>query len=121
MLSLGICASVSSKARVTRAGARTRLQLSGCSDAQGFNSSSLAVNELLLLCSLFAPVCFSLSFSGMLRRGAEQCCDVVNMLIYSLRGSNPRPMAHKTIALTTELREPWCKGASVDSQKECAP
>jgi hypothetical protein len=25
---------------------------------------------------------------------------------YSLRGSNPRPMAHKTIALTTELREP---------------
>ena len=104
MLSLGICASVSSKARVTRAGARTRLQLSGCSDAQGFNSSSLAVNELLL-CPLFAPVCFSLSSSGMLRRGAEQCCDVVNMLIYSLRGSNPRPMAHKTIALTTELKE----------------
>ena len=26
---------------------------------------------------------------------------------YSLWGSNPRPMAHKTIALTTELREPW--------------
>ena len=26
--------------------------------------------------------------------------------VYSLRGSNPRPMAHKTIALTTELREP---------------
>ena len=25
--------------------------------------------------------------------------------LYSLRGSNPRPMAHKTIALTTELRE----------------
>jgi hypothetical protein len=25
--------------------------------------------------------------------------------IYSLWGSNPRPMAHKTIALTTELRE----------------
>ena len=25
--------------------------------------------------------------------------------IYSLRGSSPRPMAHKTIALTTELRE----------------
>ena len=24
---------------------------------------------------------------------------------YPLRGSNPRPMAHKTIALTTELRE----------------
>ena len=24
---------------------------------------------------------------------------------YSLRGSSPRPMAHKTIALTTELRE----------------
>ena len=24
---------------------------------------------------------------------------------YSLRGSNPRPMAHETIALTTELRE----------------
>ena len=28
-------------------------------------------------------------------------------LQYSLRGSSPRPMAHKTIALTTELREPW--------------
>ena len=27
-------------------------------------------------------------------------------LQYSLRGSNPRPMAHKTIAPTTELREP---------------
>ena len=26
--------------------------------------------------------------------------------LYSLWGSNPRPMAHKTIALTTELREP---------------
>ena len=26
--------------------------------------------------------------------------------VYSLWGSNPRPMAHKTIALTTELREP---------------
>ena len=26
---------------------------------------------------------------------------------YSLWGSNPRPMAHKTIALTTELRELW--------------
>ena len=25
--------------------------------------------------------------------------------LYSLWGSNPRPMAHKTIALTTELRE----------------
>ena len=27
---------------------------------------------------------------------------------YSLWGSNPRPMAHKTIALTTELRELLC-------------
>ena len=27
------------------------------------------------------------------------------MTTYSLWGSNPRPMAHKTIALTTELRE----------------
>ena len=26
---------------------------------------------------------------------------------YSLWGSNPQPMAHKTIALTTELREPF--------------
>ena len=26
--------------------------------------------------------------------------------LYSLWGSNPRPMAHKTIALTTELRGP---------------
>ena len=30
--------------------------------------------------------------------GSAQC---------SLWGSNPRPMAHKTIALTTELREHW--------------
>ena len=31
------------------------------------------------------------------------------MKVYSLWGSNPRPMAHKTIALTTELRErPMC-------------
>ena len=28
---------------------------------------------------------------------------------YSLWGSNPRPMAHKTIALTTELREHSCR------------
>ena len=28
---------------------------------------------------------------------------------YSLWGSNPRPMAHKTIALATELREPSIK------------
>ena len=27
------------------------------------------------------------------------------MASYSLRGSNPQTMAHKTIALTTELRE----------------
>ena len=29
------------------------------------------------------------------------------MQTYSQWGSNPRPMAHKTIALTIELREPW--------------
>ena len=29
----------------------------------------------------------------------------ISAVNYSLRGSNPRPMAHKTIALTTELRE----------------
>ena len=28
----------------------------------------------------------------------------VPQVLYSLRGSSPRPMAHKTIALTTELR-----------------
>ena len=34
------------------------------------------------------------------------------MKAYSLWGSNPRPMAHKTIALTTELRErPMCMAA----------
>ena len=32
---------------------------------------------------------------------------------YSLWGSSPRPMAHKTIALTTELREPCCRGGSL--------
>ena len=35
------------------------------------------------------------------------------MTTYSLWGSNPRPMAHKTIALTTELREPCCKPQEV--------
>ena len=33
------------RVRVTQAGAWTRLQLWGCSDAQGFNSSSLAIEE----------------------------------------------------------------------------
>ena len=32
---------------------------------------------------------------------------------YSLRGSSPRPMAQKTIALTTELREPWKDGCHI--------
>ena len=32
-------------------------------------------------------------------------CSAQGCTLYSLRGSNPRPMAHKTIALTTELRE----------------
>ena len=35
---------------------------------------------------------------GLLRKNARA-------LKYSMRGSSPRPMAHKTIALTTELRE----------------
>ena len=35
---------------------------------------------------------------SMIRCHPEQHC--------SLRGLNPRPMAHKTIALTTELKEP---------------
>ena len=30
----------------------------------------------------------------------------------SLRGFSPRPMAHKTIALTTELKEPYMLGQS---------
>ena len=40
--------------------------------------------------------------------------------IYSLWGSNPRPMAHKTIALTTELREPlWhAKTSPCQADKE---
>ena len=36
--------------------------------------------------------------SGMCRR------------ICSMRGLSPRPMAHRTIALTTELMEPCCRG-----------
>ena len=36
---------------------------------------------------------------------------------YSLRGSNPRPMAHKTIALTTELRE---RSATRDASSQAA-
>ena len=38
------------------------------------------------------------TLQGMLGRNAQS-------VTYSLWGSNPRPMAHKTIALTTELRE----------------
>ena len=37
---------------------------------------------------------------------------------YSLWGSNPRPMAHKTIALTTELREPWVAFPSTHKSEE---
>ena len=41
---------------------------------------------------------------------------------YSLRGPNPRPMAHKTIALTTELREPTaCSPASVRNHASRKP
>ena len=36
---------------------------------------------------------------SMIRRHPAQHC--------SLRGLSPRPMAHKTIALTTELKEPY--------------
>ena len=39
------------------------------------------------------------ALGSMHRRSAE----LIGM--YSLRGSSPRPMAHKTITLTTELRE----------------
>ena len=78
------------RARVTQAGAWTRLQLTGCSDAQGFNSSSLAI---LKARSSGARLC-------------EESMELLTRRLYSLWGSNPRPMAHKTIALTTELREP---------------
>ena len=40
---------------------------------------------------------------------------------YSLWGSNPRPMAHKTIALTTELREPWVSFPSTHISEEAFP
>ena len=38
--------------------------------------------------------------------GANGPTDIAIEHGYSLRGSNPRPMAHKAIALTTGLREP---------------
>ena len=38
--------------------------------------------------------------------GANGPTDIAIEHGYSLRGSNPQPMAHTTIALTTELREP---------------
>ena len=41
---------------------------------------------------------------SLVRRQSSQHC--------SLRGLSPRPMAHKTIALTTELKEP-CSGAQL--------
>ena len=40
---------------------------------------------------------------------------------YSLWGSNPRPMAHKTIALTTELREPWVAFPSTHNSEKAFP
>ena len=40
---------------------------------------------------------------GCAPRGAAE--NKANFITYSLRGSNPQPMAHKTIAPTTELRE----------------
>ena len=43
------------------------------------------------------------------------------ILKYSLWGSNPRPMAHKTIALTTELREPWVSFPSTHISEEAFP
>ena len=41
--------------------------------------------------------------------GANGPTDIAIEHGYPLRGSNPRPMAHKTIALTTELREQLAK------------
>ena len=43
--------------------------------------------------------------SGHGRRIVREC-QVLAASKCSLRGSSPRPMAHKTIALTTELKEP---------------
>ena len=40
---------------------------------------------------------------------------------YSLWGSNPRPMAHKTIALTTELRELSIYGRVLAPHQKGAP
>ena len=39
------------------------------------------------------------------------CCGTgTGSSICSMRGLSPRPMAHRTIALTTELMEPCCRG-----------
>ena len=43
------------------------------------------------------------------------------ILKYSLWGSNPRPMAHKTTALTTELREPCVSFPSTHNSEEAFP
>ena len=47
---------------------------------------------------------FLFRFCTARERGTES----ENGCTYSLRGSNPRPMAHKTNTLTTELRELPC-------------
>ena len=66
---------------------------------QCFNETQLG------LCRLALRVNFIHDF------GASKCPDCRlshcrrRETTYSLRGLNPRPMAHKTIALTTELRE----------------
>ena len=55
--------------------------------------------SLLFSLSFFSPLSATKAVHGpssLRTRGRKQC---------SLWGSNPRPMAHKTIALTTELRE----------------
>ena len=44
----------------------------------------------------------------------KKCLDSTLMRkpICSVRGLSPRPMAHRTIALTTELMEPCCRGST---------
>ena len=60
-------------------------------------------------CVLCVVCAFCLRVAALLQlvcvAGLTTFADDAPICIYSLWGSSPRPMAHKTIALTTELKE----------------
>ena len=83
--------------------------------AVGFEPTQLALVELestpldhsgklSMVCATHGSLGMQHCFGVMQVEGFRSATISV-IITYSLRGLNPRPMAHKTIALTTELRE----------------